>query len=140
MRRRWLQPRASLRGSKFQAQNGPPIFQALAQLWGLVDHEERGWWRGLCCATWSTSVAWRERLIAFAPEQPDARRFVEAQCVPAALVAVLEDLVREGAMTRQCASTIEEKILVLVDAHGVWHGSPLVGTDPRGDAHGTQFP
>src|SRR5262245_2912703 len=111
MRRRWLRPRDSLKGSAYETRLGPPILQALGVARQVPEHLLRAWWRGLCEARWSEAVAWRERAIAWHPSAPDARQFWEEQCTPQAVLHVVELLVAEGTLRRPAASVLAEHVL-----------------------------
>jgi|SRR6516165_990692 hypothetical protein len=106
----WRRPRNSLAGARYQPDQGPPIVTALAESWGLPEHERMSFWRGLCAATWSEPVQFREALIGFHPDAQDARSFVERQCHPRRVVTVIESLVAEGYLTRATASRIERRL------------------------------
>ena len=123
MRRRFLKPRNSLTGARYEPKYGPPLLTALLESWGCQGGERLALWRALCDARWSLAAQWREALIHFTPERQDARLFVEADCHPAALVAVLEGLVHEGVLPRQTASRIEERLLQQVSKEGAWYGT-----------------
>ena len=123
MRRRFLTPRNSPAGARYEPKYGPPLLTALLESWGCQGGERLALWRALCDAQWSLASQWREALIHFTPEQGDARLFVEGACLPAALVAVLEGLVKEGVLPRQTASAIEEKLLGHVTKEGAWYGT-----------------
>jgi hypothetical protein len=82
MRRRWLKARNSTAGADYEPKLGPPILQALGVSRAVPEHVLRAWWRGLCEARWTESVAWREAAIAWHPNAPDARQFWEAECSP----------------------------------------------------------
>src|SRR5262245_30460433 len=126
MRRRWGQPRNSLQGSRYQAKNGPPLLVALGTSWGLPESQQGALWRALCRAQWSEAVAFREAVIAFAPEREQAHTVVHTTCSPRGLVTVLEALVGEGLLFRQTASAIEDALLRQTDACGRWKGAPHV--------------
>jgi hypothetical protein len=126
----WRQRRSSLKGSRPVNNLGPPILMTLTTSWGLADHETYGLWRALCHARWSTSVQFREQLIAFYPTTDDATRtFLHEACHPPRLMAVCEALVQEGYLTRQTASRIENRILESPWGAG-WQGwTPPDGED-----------
>ena len=104
MRRRWMRPRSSLTGSGYKIDLGPPIFAAFCASWSLAEHERVAFWRGVCQARWSLVSAWRQAILDFHPEAVEARAFVEEDCSPAALMAVLESLVGEGVLTRRAGN------------------------------------
>jgi len=127
-----MQPRNSTVGSRYPVQEGPPIVQAWAATWRLLDHERQALWRSLCAAHWSIAVAWREACLRFHPEREDARAFVE-QMTPTVIMDVVENLVHEGCMTRRMGSAIEGKLLQRVGRDGHWQGSVAPRpTDPGG--------
>jgi hypothetical protein len=123
MRRRWQAPRNSLKGSRYPVGLGPPLLQALCASWQLPEPLQVHLWRALCQATWSQAAQWRECVLAFHPAHQDARQFVAVACSPLCLVAVLEQLVQEGVLSRPAASQIEERLLTYVDAQGQWCGA-----------------
>ena len=122
--RRWMQPRNALAGSRYEAKLGPPVLVAYGASWHLAEHEKLALWRALCQARWSLASGWRDHLIHFHPEGEDARQFVAVECNPARVVQILENLVREGVLSRETASRIEMKLLRQVTAQGQWVGSP----------------
>ena len=105
----------------------------LCEFWGLDQVQQDAWWAALRTARWSVAVAWRERVRAAEgpcrtePASPlartplqHARVLVHTACAPHAVVAVVEALVGEGALTRPCASALEEVLLRAVDSQGRW--------------------
>ena len=122
MPRAWMRPRSSTAGAAYEPRLGPPLLQGLAQAYHLPEHLLRSWWRALCTAQWSEAEAWREALIAFRPDQPQARAVWETACSPAAVLHILELLVAERCLSRQTASQIEERLLPHVDKKGAWYG------------------
>ena len=121
----------------------PRALGVLCQFWGLSPAQQATWWTALAQARWTVAVQWRERVrAADAPcspglggpppplartPLPQARVLVHQQCAPAIIMDVLEALVGEGALTRSCASALEEHILRAVNAQGQWgdHQQPV---------------
>lgn len=120
MRQRGARPRNSLAGARYEPRLGPPLLQGLAQAYDLPEPLLRHWWRALCAAQWSEATAWREALIAFHPDAPQARAVWETACSPAAVVHILEVLVAERTLTRQAATGIEDVLLPHVGREGEW--------------------
>lgn len=128
MRRRWMAPPTSTRGSAYDLRHGPPLLQGLAQAYAVPELLLAQWWRALSQAQWSQASQWREALCRFRPTHPTAQAFWEEACTPTAVVTILEGLVKEGTLYRQTASQIEERLLRHVDAHGQWRGTAPRGT------------
>ena len=120
MRRPHPRSRLPSRGAAYEPRLGPPLLQGLAQAYHLPEHLLRSWWRALCAAQWSEAQAWREALIAFRPDQPQARAVWETACSPSAVVHILELLVAERTLTRQAATGIEDVLLPHVGRTGEW--------------------
>jgi hypothetical protein len=120
MRRQWMRPRNSLKGSRYDVQSGPPILQVLTEAWGLAPVERAALWRALCASTWTDTVALREALIAFRPDRQDGRTFLSEVFTPTAAVACLERLVQEKLLTRPLATRVEERLLHETGTDGRW--------------------
>jgi hypothetical protein len=130
MRRRYLRPRNSLKGSRYEGHYGPPLLQTLAEAWGLAPVERAALWRGLCHAAWSETVALREALIRFRPVSREAMHaFLCEVFTPAAVVVCLERLVQEQVLSRQLASRVEERLLRHTGADGRWQPQPPGGRE-----------
>src|SRR5262245_11428675 len=119
MRRRWgQQPRNSLAGGRYQPQYGPPIIDAITGTCGLHEGQRALLWRALCQAQWSQVRAWREQLIAFHPDRQDPAAFLLGPASPHTVVDMLELLHREGQLTRQAATALQNAILAQTSATG----------------------
>jgi hypothetical protein len=83
------------------------------------------WWRAITKARWSESVQWRQAFLAFTG-RPGRTSFREAEvfasehCTPRDLIALVENLVKEGVMLPRDGRMIEEALLQQCDARGQW--------------------
>lgn len=123
-RTRWLRPRNSLRGSRYESKYGPPILVAFGDSWQLSEAEKSALWRGICSAQWSEIVSWRQAIINFHPGIASAATFVATECSPATLIHILELLTHEQVLVRAMVNSIEKKLLACVNAHGRWRDTP----------------
>jgi hypothetical protein len=123
MRRRWMQPRSSLVGARYDVQQGPPIFTAVCEHLGLASHHARAFWRALSAAQWSVAGTWREELLKCLPSHPDCPAFLAERCTPHVVVEMLEHLAREGVLQRATATEIQEQVLSQLDGVGAWTGA-----------------
>jgi hypothetical protein len=91
-------------------------------LWCLPESESKVFWLALEHAHRSRPVAMRQR-FALAGYTHISNRFWQNFCTPPVVMAVLEELCREGRLSRQRATKIEEVLLRHVD-NGSWRGDP----------------
>ena len=100
----------------------PDAWEIVARdLWYLPETEARACWMALEHAPRSRPVAMRQR-CALAGYTHISDRFWADCCAPPVVMAVLEDRCREGRLSRQRTTKIEEVVLRHVDRSGVWHG------------------
>ena len=86
----------------------------------------RAWWQALVHARWSEAVAFRQGLLLFeqrppsrqSPEEVEAFWAVHLQ--PKQLIALIENLWKEGRLRRHRATMLEEHVLAMVQANGEW--------------------
>jgi hypothetical protein len=76
-------------------------------------------------AQWSEARAFRLILVYhehLGPGETDARglHVINDLCPPAKVLPLIETIIKEGLLTRQQGSLIEEKLLARVSAEGRW--------------------
>ena len=91
-------------------------------LWLALEHAHR-----------SRAVSMRQHFI-LAGHLHISNRFWQDFCAPAVVMATIEELCREGRLSRQRATRIEEHLLHYVDWQGSWRG------DPPGEERSTIHP
>ena len=92
------------------------------KLWHLSLHQSKAFWFALAEARSTRPVALRQSLALVGTMPLDLEHLCSQLLTPAAVVAILEDLVRERQLRRSQATHIAETILHQVDARGHWRG------------------
>jgi len=113
-----------LAGAKYEPKFGPPILTAIMDACRLHEGQRSLLWRSLCQAQWSQVRQWREQLIDFHPATSDPAAFLLGPGSPHAVVDMLELLHREGQLTRQAATALQNAILAQTSATGEWRPRP----------------
>jgi hypothetical protein len=104
----------------------PPLWQVLAQFWGLSERQTRQGWRALYRARWARAADWRRVLVHFEGQHPSLRspervfRFLAINVQPEVIVGVIEALIEEGLLSRPEGTAIEDCILAHVGRNGDW--------------------
>jgi hypothetical protein len=104
----------------------PPLWQVLAQFWGLSERQTRQSWSALYRARLRPSSTWRLTLCHFEGQHPTLRspervwHFLATNVQPQAVVDVIEALISEGLLSRGEGGQIEEAILGCVGREGDW--------------------
>jgi hypothetical protein len=104
-----------------------PLMRCLAGYWRLDADLSTRFWRALCRARWSETVAWRHALVHFdhshraVPPVEAVEGFISRAAKPAVVLRVLELLTQERCLSQQAASRIGECVLGRVDKHGHWY-------------------
>ena len=105
----------------------PRFWVFLCKTWlGLSSDLAHAWWGALCRSRWTEARAFREAVVRYDQHPAPAQRPLEDKLhmsgwvAPEQLMALVEDLVREGCLLRREASTIQEAILAALDAAGAW--------------------
>jgi hypothetical protein len=81
------------------------------------------WWQALAHARWSRATALRSMVqcqSALATDWREVVRLYEDAMSPAALIAVLEDLIEEARLAPGLARRMEEHVLRQTTQHGHW--------------------
>jgi hypothetical protein len=96
------------------------------EVWHLPDNEARAFWFALSRAQNVRPVTLCQQIqpVGHVRVTDD---LLQRICVPAVILAALEDLWREGHLRRMQCTRIEENILRHVQPHGRWRGDPTPG-------------
>jgi len=113
-----------LAGGRYESKFGPPILTVIMDACRLHEGQRCLLWRAVCQSQWSQASQWREQLIAFHPDRQDPAAFLLGPASPHRVVDMLELLHREGQLTRQAATTLQNAILAQTTAHGDWRPRP----------------
>lgn len=112
----WRRARAGFRPSR--APDIPALWQAVCAYWQLPPRLEQRWWQALSRSTWSRPVSLRQGVLACADGSSQ-----HAVLAPEAYVEILEDLWKEGHLSRSEASTLQDQVLHRAGADGRWKGA-----------------
>ena len=104
--------------------SAPPLWACFCREWLHVSasHTE-AWWQALAHARWSRAVALRSMVqcqTALASDWREVVRLYEDAMSPAALIAVLEDLITEARLAPGLARRMEDAVLQQTTQHGQW--------------------
>jgi hypothetical protein len=90
------------------------------ECWHLPVRDAGTLWGAVCRADYTRPVLLRQQVLLVG--QRGLHALLSRLSTPAVIMAVLEDLVREGCLRRPYATHLEECILAHVQAEGRWHG------------------
>ena len=107
-----------------------PMFRTIVQYCTLDPHHAQVWWTALSKARWSEPRSWLADVRYFDTQYRSRTAqldgvlpFLQRTSPPSRVLRVLEDLVKESLLTRQEASSIQEKLLRCVNHRGAWFWS-----------------
>jgi hypothetical protein len=105
----------------------PPFWQFLTRRWlGLSPDLAHTWWNALSRSRWTEARTFYQAVLRYDAHPAPAQRPTEDKLSmsglvePQALMQLVEDLVAERCLLRREASTIQEGILLRLDATGEW--------------------
>ena len=98
----------------------PIAWQILARYLSLHPELAATVWRAMCRSKWHRPAALRRTIDLFGHIPMDSSAFLNKTCSAAELVAVLEDLVREGRLRRSQSTQAEEAIFARIAPTGEW--------------------
>jgi hypothetical protein len=99
----------------------PKIWMVLCRFWRLPGGLTRAWWQAVSLAQWSRAQELRQQLLLFQTTTLGTpKHLIHAVCAPAKIVDVIEDLVREGRLSRATGTMVEKHVLRCVSKQGTW--------------------
>jgi hypothetical protein len=105
-------------------ESAPVLWACFCREWlQLSASHTEAWWQALAHARWSRATELRSMVQAQSALAQDWRavvRLYEATLTPAALIAVLEDLITEARLAPGLARRIEDAVLRQTTQHGQW--------------------
>jgi len=105
-------------------ESAPVLWECFCREWlRLSASHTEAWWQALAHARWSRAVAVRSMVqaqTALAQDWRAALRLYEDAMRPAALIAVLEDLIMEARLAPGLARRMEDAVLQQTTQHGTW--------------------
>jgi hypothetical protein len=102
----------------------PFALQALTWLWGLTRSQRELLYQALARSRWSEARAWLSTLTLYDPRSAGGettRHIIYEIAAPARVVKICENLWREGQLTRQQCTDLEDTLLQQVTATGEWN-------------------
>jgi hypothetical protein len=105
-------------------ESAPVLWACFCREWlRLSASQTEAWWQALAHARWSRATALRSMIqcqTALAQDWRAALRLYEDAMRPAALIAVLEDLIMEARLAPGLARRMEDAVLQQTTQHGTW--------------------